>query len=122
MENIMKKSILFLTLIMLSGCSMMKYLPKKHDSGLAYHFSQTVVYVEQLKCENMIPGDWIAAQLYAREFGVYAELRDDPQQDNIKAISENIAKAAEKSSTCPAYLKVVKLRLQVVAKALRGRK
>lgn len=117
----MKKILLAFT-IALSGCSLTKYLPIDHDSGLTQLFAETVVSVERLNCSQIMPGDWVTAQLYARELSVYAEVRKDPQQENIAEIGNNLAKAAQSSNTCDRYLKIVKLRLQVVAKALGGRK
>ena len=125
------KYIFFACLLLLSGCQTIQnvssLLPRDHDPTLAGAFIETKIEINTLKCETKDhPLEytlWTAARTSSNYLREYASFRKDPQQESADAVNTNLKKAheAEKLSVCNHWLKLAKIRLQVLEKAWGSR-
>ena len=113
----MKKIIALSLLVGLSGCAQIKMMLVKHDSALANLYVETVVRVEEAKCEA--PVSLLVAQDAANRMAKYAEFRDDPQKESARAVHVNIGKAinTKDEAACKRWLNLSHQRLNILNKA-----
>ena len=119
----MKKVIMLLAVVGLTGCSTLyKIMPTKYDPVLGGNYIELQIEVDELDCTD-INGQFDMAAVDAKKLAEYSKFRNDPQLDNVVGIQSNLEKAsnAKSKAVCDNYLKLAKLRLQVVRQAWSGR-
>lgn len=104
-------SVLIVALI-LSGCSALSLLPKKHDPVEAMYLVETKVAVDALSCDN--DDGWDSAMTKANLLATYAAYRKEVQVENAKSIGDNLVQAKNNPITCSAFLKVSQSRLDIL--------
>ena len=117
----MKKLSILLTALSLTGCSslssMSKLLPKSYDPMLGSMYIGVKLDIDGLSCKDSTPDQWKIAQFDAKRLAAYSSFRKDPQADNALSVEKNLASAADKPTICDNYLKIVKVRLEILNKA-----
>jgi hypothetical protein len=121
----MKKVILVLSVsFLLSGCAAIatvkKYWPRDHDPVML----NALVTVEQdLDAVDCKKPNWDKVLYETRRLDRYAELRGDPQRDNLQGLYKHIEKLS--TSTNPVFCdlgkKTGKQRIDAALSAWRGR-
>ena len=117
----MKKLIVVLSIVYLTGCSTIASLwPKPHDPVMFDHAVSIKVKMDQINCSNRDWGDLIDRVHHLK---VYTELRNDPQSKAIGQLEEALTKAKGSSNEkfCDSILKLNKTRIDVVQDAWKGR-
>jgi hypothetical protein len=119
----MKKITVVLLALSLAGCStIVKLMPRAYDPVQGDLFVTTQLSVDQLSCSAPDAAKWKEAEFNAKKLGTYSTFRKDPQAENASAIESNLVKADGKAgAVCESFLKIAKLRLEVVKTAWRGR-
>jgi len=117
-ETTSMKKLLLISLLVLSGCSII--LPRPHDPALFDNLVSTKIAVNKLSCDDK---NWTDAENKIQHLKVYTELRNDPQAKSIAQLEEAIGKAKTSNSKvfCESILKINKTRIDVVVDAWRGR-
>jgi len=118
------KKILMVSLLYLSGCSsVMKLMPRPYDPVMGNMFIGLKIEINDLSCkEETIPEKWKIASFDAHKLAEYSKFRKDPQADNAESIEKNLNSAYGKSPVvCDNFLKIAKLRLEVLNTAWSGR-
>jgi len=118
------KKILMVSLLYLSGCSsVMKLMPRPYDPVMGNMFIGLKIEINDLSCkEETIPEKWKIASFDAHKLAEYSKFRKDPQADNAESIEKNLNSAYNKSpAVCDNFLKIAKLRLDVLNTAWSGR-
>ena len=115
----MKKLIIILALVTLTGCSII--LPRPHDPEMFGRLVDTKISVDKLECGNQLM--FQNADEYIERLKVYAVLRSDPQADAIGKLQDSIKKAGESKNKvfCESVLKANKVRIDVIVDAWKGR-
>lgn len=113
----MKKIIVLGLIVGLSGCAQVKMLLAKHDPALANLYVESVVRIEEAKCD--VPTSLQVAQDAANRMAKYAEFRDDPQKESARAVYTNIGKAinTKEEAACKRWLNLAHQRLNILNKA-----
>lgn len=113
----MKILITSLLVLSLSGCAAVQKVtdlwPREHDPALVSVYINLEKAVEEAKCNDkasisnsVVLADW----LYR-----YSEFRNDPQQEAVKAIRENLVKAVGSSeAVCNRWLNQVNIKMKIV--------
>jgi len=120
----MKKLAIGLLALSLTGCSsVMKLMPKPYDPVMGDLFVGLKIDITDLSCkEDAIPEKWHIAEFDARKLAEYSKFRKDPQADNAASVEKNLKSAEGKSpAVCDNFLKIAKLRLEVLNTAWSGR-
>ena len=123
----MKKLAMILACLSLVGCSsvssLSKLFPKPYDPVMGDLFVGLKIEITDLSCkEDAVPEKWHIAEFDARKLAEYSKFRKDPQADNAASIEKNLTSAAGKSpAVCDNFLKIAKLRLEVLNLAWSGR-
>ena len=123
----MKKLALVLLAVTLAGCSSVsslgKLFPKPYDPVMGNLFVGLKIDITDLSCkEDAIPEKWHIAEFDARKLAEYSSFRKDPQADNAASVEKNLKSAEGKSAAvCENFLKIAKLRLEVLNTAWSGR-
>ena len=122
----MKKLAIVLLALSLTGCSsfgsLSKLLPKQYDPAMGSMYIGLKLEINDLTCKNEEPDKWRIAEFDARKLAEYSKFRKDPQADNAASIQKNLASASGKSpAVCDNFLKIAKLRLEVLNTAWSGR-
>ena len=117
----MKKIIALSLLVGLNGCAQIKMMLVKHDPALANLYVETVVRVEEAKCDT--PASLLIAQDAANRMAKYAEFRDDPQKESARAVQVNLGKAiaTKDEAACKRWLNLSSQRLGILNKAWSDR-
>ena len=115
----MKKLIIILALVTLTGCSII--IPRPHDPEMFGRLVDTKISVDKLECGNQLM--FQNADEYIERLKVYAVLRSDPQADAIGKLQDSIKKAGESKNKvfCESVLKANKVRIDVIVDAWKGR-
>ena len=117
----MKKLIIVLSFVYLTGCSTIASIwPKPHDPVMFDHAVSIKVKMDQINCSNRDWGDLIDRVHHLK---VYTELRNDPQSKAIGQLEEALTKAKGSSNEkfCDSILKLNKTRIDIVQDAWKGR-
>ena len=117
----MKKLIVVLSIVYLTGCSTIASIwPKPHDPVMFDQAVSIKVKMDQINCSNRDWGDLIDRVHHLK---VYTELRNDPQSKAIGQLEEALTKAKGSSNEkfCDSILKLNKTRIEVVQDAWKGR-
>lgn len=89
----MKKLLIGLSIVLLSGCSTIesvkKYFPRDHDPIMFSHLVSLSIAVDNVNCEKP---DWTNAIEASKYLSKYAEWRKDPQQENLLGLYKHIEK------------------------------
>ena len=119
----MKKLALIVLALGLTGCSsVMKLMPKPYDPVMGNMFIGLKIDINDLSCKDSSPDKWNIAEFDARKLAEYSSFRKDPQADNAASVEKNLTSAAGKSpAVCDNFLKIAKLRLEVLNTAWSGR-
>jgi hypothetical protein len=116
----MKRLILALSLVVLSGCAVI--FPKPHDPYMLSDLAEVKLLVGSIKCgsESM----WGPADMRIEKLQIYTTWKDDPQAPAVKSLRESLIKARESKNVtfCESLLKINKTRIDVIADAWKGRK
>jgi len=124
----MNKLLLGLIFFLITGCSTIqtgvdtvkKYWPRDHDPVMFDKVVEIHIAIENLNCDQPDYSDLIPKTI---RLSRYAELRNDPQAENIKGLEAHIIKL--KSSTnkifCELGKKTALQRLDVAINAWRKR-
>jgi hypothetical protein len=118
----MKKLILILAVVSLTGCSSItKLWPRPHDPEMFGRLVDAKISVDKLECGN--PLAFHNADEYIERLKVYATLRSDPQADAIGKLQDSIKKAGESKNKvfCESVVKTNKVRIDVIVDAWKGR-
>lgn len=86
---------------------------------MALLYVDTKMSVEQLSCVHK--DKWDDAEHNIKRLLEYTTFRNDTQVDNITSIRQNLTRAKESENACPRFLSIVKIRLQIIAKAWENR-
>lgn len=114
----MKKILVLFAAISLSACSFI--MPVPHDGALFDRLVTVHIEVNKLSCDDR---NWDKAIADVNHLKVYAELRGDPQAENIKNMEAALTKAQASKSVafCQSALKLQQTRIKVVEGAWKGR-
>ena len=117
----MKKVLLVLSVMVLTGCSTIKeYWPRAHDPAMFDNLVRIDVAIEQINCEKP---DWSVAMAESKQLARYTEWRQDPQRENIKGLAahtERMSKGGSKTF-CELGKKTAGQRIQAARSAWEGR-
>jgi hypothetical protein len=120
----MKKIILGLSILLLSGCSTIqevkKYWPKDHDPVMFNHLVSADISIEHQNCEQP---SWDKVLPVTEQLSKYAEWRKDPQTDNLKGLHLHIERMNKGGSKmfCEIGKKTAKQRIEAAKSAWEGR-
>jgi hypothetical protein len=120
------KRLALILLVSLAGCSSMSSLgrlfPKTYDPVMGDKYVRLNLEVNDLDCKNVEPDKWNIAAFDAKQLAAYSSFRKDPQSDNAASVEKNLNSAMGKAPlVCDGFLKVAKIRLEVINKAWSGR-
>ena len=112
----MKKLLVLLAVVSLSGCSTVtKLMPKKYDPAQGDLYIGLKIEIDDLSCKDSTPEQWRIAEFDARKLAEYSKFRKDPQSDNVESVRINLSKASSKSgAVCDNFLKIARIRLEVL--------
>ena len=120
----MKKFILLIGIISLSGCSTLQdlkqYWPRDHDPVMFNHLVTTDIAIKRIDCEK---ADWTIAHRNAEVLSQYTEWRKDPQTANMKGLyahTERMSKGGSKMF-CELGKKTAEQRIETAKLAWQGR-
>lgn len=123
----MKKTALILSsVLLLSGCATFKQItslfPKKHDPAMFQSLVTIEVLLENVDC-NKNPQGWEPLIVPTKVLARSAELRNDPQAENLKGLEKHIHKMNQGASKtfCELGKKTAKTRIEVAEKAWESR-
>lgn len=106
-----------------SGCSAVKFIPKKHDSAAYMTAINLRVDLNLVKCDPVqYPSGWETVLLEAEKIALYATTRKEAQADNASSMLENLQKAAEGGALCQPMLNLSKTKADIIIEAWRGRR
>lgn len=117
----MKVLISFFIILTLTGCStVQKYWPRDHDNALVSRYVDLEVKLQKADCSAkdtlntaILDADWLSR---------YTQFRDDPQQNNVKLVLENLQKAANSTeAACKRWVSLTNVNMKVIKKAWEGR-
>jgi uncharacterized protein YceK len=117
----MKKLVLLIAIVALTGCSSIKkYWPRSHDPVLFDHLVAVDIAVEQVDCDK---ADWNKVRAAALHLNRYAEWRQDPQAENLKGLSAHADRMAKGGSKafCEIGKKTGRARIEAAKSAWEGR-
>ena len=116
----MKRLILVLSLVVLSGCAVI--FPKPHDPVMFGHVIDVKVGLSKINCEDK--SNWQSVLDKVETLKVYSSERGDPQSDAFGKMEEALKKAKDsKSNTfCESIVKLNRTRVDVTIDAWKGRK
>jgi hypothetical protein len=120
----MKKLILILSVVMLSGCSTINAIkdlwPRAHDPAMFDNLVSVSLAVDHVDCEK---ADWTHAQRAAEKVSRYAEWRQDPQTKNLQGLLTHIQRLNKGGSKvfCELGKKTAAQRIQAAKTAWEGR-
>lgn len=119
----MKKLLIGLLILSLTGCSsIVKLLPKQYDPVMGSMYIGLKIEVSDLNCKDNFVDKWAIAQFDAKKLAEYSKFRKDPQADNVASVEKNLNSAYGSSpAVCDNFLKIAKLRLEVLNTAWSGR-
>ena len=112
--------IINILMMLLTGCtaisSVRHALPREHDPALAYGFVTTKIEVSKLDCKDK--SKWERTIDGAIWLNSYAEFREDPQLENVKALVSDLNKAnqAKTETSCKLWLDLANERIVVLNK------
>jgi hypothetical protein len=120
----MKKYILILSFLALSGCSVVEkvkeYWPRPHDAALFEYLVKTKINIEEIDCEVQ---DWSKSVDNAKFLYNYTEWRGDPQRTNLKGLYNHTVKMNKGGSKvfCELGKNTALQRINATKKAWEGR-
>lgn len=124
----MKKIIIISAITLLSGCSTIqsgvdtvkKYWPKDHDPVMFDKVVEINIAVENLNCESPDYSELVPKTI---RLSRYAQLRNDPQAENLKGLENHILKLKGSNNKvfCELGKKTALQRLDVVVNSWRKR-
>lgn len=124
----MNKLLLGLILFLITGCSTIqssidtvkKYWPRDHDPVLFDKVVELHIAIENLNCEHPDYSDLVPKSIRLTR---YAELRNDPQAENLKGLENHIIKLRGNTNKifCELGKKTAIQRLDVAINAWRKR-
>lgn len=124
----MKKIILSFAIVSLTGCSTIqsgvdtvkKYWPKDHDPVMFDKVVELHLAIENLNCENP---DYTELLHRSVRLSRYAELRNDPQAENLKGLNSHLQKMKTNTNKvfCDLGKKTALQRIDVAINAWRKR-
>jgi hypothetical protein len=116
----MKKLLLIPLFVVLSGCAQIKMMLVEHDPMLVNGWVEVNVALEKAECGK--PETWEPAKAAATKMNKYAQFRDEPHKENVKAIKENIDKASTSSEgACKRWVNLTNTRMDILQKAWGNR-
>ena len=115
----MKRLILSLSLVVLSGCAVIFPIP--HDGTAFNNLVEVKIAVDKLNCTDK---NWSDAFSKIEKLKVYTTLRNDPQAASVEGLETALKKAQESKNEkfCESIVKINKARVDVITDAWRGRK
>jgi hypothetical protein len=115
----MKRLILALSLVVLSGCALI--FPKPHDPVMFGQAIDIKVGLSKISCEDK--SNWQPVLDKVETLKVYSIERGDPQSEGFIKMEEALKKAKDsKSNTfCESIVKLNKTRVDVAIDAWKGR-
>ena len=115
----MKRLVLVLCLLVISGCAIIFPIP--HDGAAFNNLVEVKVAVDKLNC---IDKNWNDAFSKIEKLKVYTKLRDDPQAPAVESLETALKKAYDSKNEkfCESILKINKTRVDVITDAWKGRK
>ena len=118
----MKKTLLLLPIVLLTGC-MTFIMPKPHDPVLFGNLVDLKILSGQISCDEKAYG-WKEIQDTILHLKVYTTYRNDPQAENIKGLHEAMTKAYSSTNPvfCKSLLNVQQKRIDAIADAWKDRK
>ena len=120
----MKKLILMITFLALSGCSVVEkvkeYWPRQHDAIIFEYLVKTKINIEEIDCEVQ---DWSKSVDNAKFLYNYTEWRGDPQRTNLKGLYNHTVKMNKGGSKvfCELGKNTALQRINATKKAWEGR-
>lgn len=120
----MKKIIIATSIVVLSGCSTIdtvkKYWPRAHDPVMLNQLITVEQDLAAIDCKNP---DWHKVLYEAKRLDRYAELRDDPQKDNLQGLNKHIQKLSTNKNPvfCDLGKKTGAKRIEAALGAWKGR-
>jgi hypothetical protein len=116
----MKTLLLIPLFVVLSGCAQIKMMLVEHDPALVYNWVEVKVLLERVECGK--PEHWDQAKLAAIKMDKYAQMRDEPHKNNVRAVKENIDKASTSSEVaCKRWVNLTNTRMDILQKAWGSR-
>jgi len=119
----MKKRYLIAPIILslaFSGCSAVKFIPRKHDPAAYMTAINLRVDLNLIKCDH--PDGWETVLLEAEKIALYATTRKEAQADNASSMLENLKKASEGGALCQPMLNLSKTKADIIIESWRGRR
>jgi hypothetical protein len=115
----MKRLILALSLVVLSGCAVI--FPKPHDPVMFGQAIEIKVGLSKISCEDK--SNWQPVLDKVETLKVYSFERGDPQSDAFGKMEEALKKAKESKSNlfCESIVKLNRTRADVTIDAWKGR-
>ena len=118
----MKKIIVVLSIVYLTGCSTIASLwPKPHDPVAFDNLVYIQVDLNKATCAE--PKNWDNLLDRVHHLKIYTKLRNDPQAPAVASLEEALLKAynSKNEKFCDSILKLNKTRIEVVQDAWKGR-
>jgi hypothetical protein len=120
----MKKLIIAVSIIALSGCSVVQeikqYWPKDHDPVMFGNLVTLDIGIENINCDQPT---WKEINPTAEQLARYAEWRQDPQAVNLRGLQKHIEKMSQGGSKmfCELGKKTAHQRVEAAKSAWEGR-
>lgn len=120
----MKKSLIFLVLITLSGCAAVdtvkRYWPRAHDPIMFDNLVSLAISIEEQDCQKP---NWAGAVEQAQHLSRYTQWRGDPQAENLKSLHQHLAKLNQGGSKmfCELGKSTAKQRVEAAKEAWKAR-
>ena len=117
----MKKTILAICLLTLTGCStIQKYWPRDHDPVAFGQLVDVSLALDTVDCKNP---NWIYVVNTSARIAKNAQWRDDPQADNLMGLHNHATKMNQGGSEtfCELGKKTAQQRIDAVKSAWSGR-
>jgi uncharacterized protein YceK len=117
----MKKFLIAVSIVALSGCStIQQYWPKKHDPVMFNQLVEIDIAIEKQTCESPT---WHLVIPKAEQLARYAEWRQDPQATNLKGLHQHVVRMDKGGSKtfCEIGRKTAQQRIHATRSAWEGR-
>jgi hypothetical protein len=120
----MKKLLIALGIVALSGCSTVetikKYWPRDHDPVMFNQLVAADIAIEHQDCGQP---SWNTVSPITEQLAKYTEWRKDPQAENLKGLHEHVLRMSKGGSKvfCEIGKKTARQRIEAAESAWKGR-